>query len=82
MCLVPALNTTGRPDGSFVSLFRLGKRIVQIDLNAQFLRLLGQLREQIAIRQLRHIRSWLLGTDIEHLAQFFVRLELAVKPGD
>jgi len=44
--------------------------------------LLSQLRDQLLIGELRYIWSRLLGADIEHCPQLFVRLQLAVKLRD
>ena len=55
-------------------LLRLGKAVVQVDLNAQLLRLIGQLGDQLGILELRDVARRFLGADIEHCPQLPARL--------
>ena len=54
----------------------------QVNLNVQLFRLIGQLLEQLGIRELRDIAWRFLGANIEHLAQFSIRPRLAVELRD
>src|SRR5260370_32838308 len=68
---------SGGPERSFVGLLR--EAVVQIDLDPQLLCLISQLLDQLGIGQPRDISRLPRRTDIDHLAQFLVRLQLGIK---
>ena len=77
----PFLNHCGRRlHSSFVGLLRLGKRIVQINFDAQLLRLISQPLNQFGVGKPRNIGLFVaFRPNVEHPTQLLASSELAVQ---